>query len=571
MTNPFPEDRSFCPVRTHSHADMAPFDVDEACWHLLSPLSMEQRRNERAGNTGDPRVNPPTNSIVRLDFQLLYPRYEEVVNPPLLKLKYRRVYTRPASVGTTGVSPAVDGPETLDARGSCRMNIHGTEVEPRRADVWFRLSCGAGCSDQESGGSLPARRRGHASRSGLRRLRSVLQQQSLGGGGGGGGGGLPLLVGVVPPLHLAAAEQQEHQARRERDAGHDAEHRPPPRRRRQLRQAHTHTHSHSSISRLELAASQAGQSSIHSRHYRLLIGCCDQARPPYRTGKHSLMILLPACYWLTVERGVAKQLPSNQNSRRKEQVFAVYLATDDASRLRKTLDFSWEVKLSYLDLLPEFPGRKTKIRNPVRKFSRLNYRSEVYYGVASECKGGENGRSPRNQRHDSRMQKSGSDPAWDSNLVHLVGRRARAAPSEDGVLPRVDGKAQRLEEVSPHLLCAVPLNSHANLRGGALQGLSTHCDFPNIIVRCDFSYSDEGYDAPTLRRGRTEQCSSNKELTSERRISRGRTRPGEAKTSANVRNVGGHRHASEAISDNKNNKKSYAGVGEEGLASPADV
>ncbi|KAJ8894438.1 hypothetical protein PR048_007092 [Dryococelus australis] len=30
-------------------------------------MSMEQRRNERAGETGDPRENPPTNGIVRHD------------------------------------------------------------------------------------------------------------------------------------------------------------------------------------------------------------------------------------------------------------------------------------------------------------------------------------------------------------------------------------------------------------------------------------------------------------------------------------------------------------------------
>ncbi|KAJ8896920.1 hypothetical protein PR048_002266 [Dryococelus australis] len=66
-----------------------------------------------------------------------------------------------------------------------------------------------------------------------------------------------------------------------------------------------------SISRIELAASQAGQSSMHSRHYRLLIGCCDEVRPLYRTAKPSLTLLLPAYYWLTV---VYKELSSNRNS-----------------------------------------------------------------------------------------------------------------------------------------------------------------------------------------------------------------------------------------------------------------
>ncbi|KAJ8888164.1 hypothetical protein PR048_007651 [Dryococelus australis] len=38
----------------------------------------------------------------------------------------------------------------------------------------------------------------------------------------------------------------------------------------------------------------------------------------YRTVKHSLTLLLPAYHWLTVKRGVSKELSSNHNSRRKE-------------------------------------------------------------------------------------------------------------------------------------------------------------------------------------------------------------------------------------------------------------
>ncbi|KAJ8877435.1 hypothetical protein PR048_021889 [Dryococelus australis] len=45
-----------------------------------------------------------------------------------------------------------------------------------------------------------------------------------------------------------------------------------------------------------------------------------------KTVKHSLTLLLPVYYWITVTRGVSKELSSNQNSRRKEQVFGVYLS-----------------------------------------------------------------------------------------------------------------------------------------------------------------------------------------------------------------------------------------------------
>ncbi|KAJ8881003.1 hypothetical protein PR048_017476 [Dryococelus australis] len=71
-----------------------------------------------------------------------------------------------------------------------------------------------------------------------------------------------------------------------------------------------------SISRIELAASLAEQSSKQARHCRLLIGCCDQVTPPYRSVKHSLTLQLPAYYWLTVgpSWGVSKQLSSNHNS-----------------------------------------------------------------------------------------------------------------------------------------------------------------------------------------------------------------------------------------------------------------
>ncbi|KAJ8894887.1 hypothetical protein PR048_000194 [Dryococelus australis] len=33
-------------------------------------VTMERRRSERAGETGDPRENPPTNGIVRHDFHM---------------------------------------------------------------------------------------------------------------------------------------------------------------------------------------------------------------------------------------------------------------------------------------------------------------------------------------------------------------------------------------------------------------------------------------------------------------------------------------------------------------------
>ncbi|KAJ8898156.1 hypothetical protein PR048_003516 [Dryococelus australis] len=44
--------------------------------------------------------------------------------------------------------------------------------------------------------------------------------------------------------------------------------------------------------------------------------------------KHSLTLLLPAHHWLTIKRGVSKELSSNHNSRGKEQVFGVYLASE---------------------------------------------------------------------------------------------------------------------------------------------------------------------------------------------------------------------------------------------------
>ncbi|KAJ8867861.1 hypothetical protein PR048_031666 [Dryococelus australis] len=72
-----------------------------------------------------------------------------------------------------------------------------------------------------------------------------------------------------------------------------------------------------SISWIQLAASYAGQPYVHSRHYRLLIGCCDQNRPLYRAVKHSLAQLLPPYYWLTFKRGVFKELSPSHNSKNK--------------------------------------------------------------------------------------------------------------------------------------------------------------------------------------------------------------------------------------------------------------
>ncbi|KAJ8877470.1 hypothetical protein PR048_021925 [Dryococelus australis] len=51
-------------------------------------------------------------------------------------------------------------------------------------------------------------------------------------------------------------------------------------------------------------------------HYRLLIGCYEQLRPLYRTVQHSLKLLIPAYYWITVKRGVSKELPSNLSAAR---------------------------------------------------------------------------------------------------------------------------------------------------------------------------------------------------------------------------------------------------------------
>ncbi|KAJ8872055.1 hypothetical protein PR048_025656 [Dryococelus australis] len=47
-------------------------------------------------------------------------------------------------------------------------------------------------------------------------------------------------------------------------------------------------HESSSIGPIAVATGYASQSSIHSRHYRLLIGCCHQARPSYRTALKDL-------------------------------------------------------------------------------------------------------------------------------------------------------------------------------------------------------------------------------------------------------------------------------------------
>ncbi|KAJ8878424.1 hypothetical protein PR048_019002 [Dryococelus australis] len=52
------------------------------------------------------------------------------------------------------------------------------------------------------------------------------------------------------------------------------------------------------------------------------------------TAQTSLTLLLPAYYWLIVKWGVCKQLQSKHSSRRKEQEFEVYLATE---RIREIL------------------------------------------------------------------------------------------------------------------------------------------------------------------------------------------------------------------------------------------
>ncbi|KAJ8891702.1 hypothetical protein PR048_004231 [Dryococelus australis] len=57
----------------------------------------------------------------------------------------------------------------------------------------------------------------------------------------------------------------------------------------------------------------------------------------YGTVKSSFTLLLPAYYWLTVKRDVSKQLSSNHNSRRKEQVFGVYLASEWHISLRVSI------------------------------------------------------------------------------------------------------------------------------------------------------------------------------------------------------------------------------------------
>ncbi|KAJ8875400.1 hypothetical protein PR048_023295 [Dryococelus australis] len=48
------------------------YRVSEEIWtalniEVLIEVSMEQRRNEEPGETGDPRENPPTNGIIRHD------------------------------------------------------------------------------------------------------------------------------------------------------------------------------------------------------------------------------------------------------------------------------------------------------------------------------------------------------------------------------------------------------------------------------------------------------------------------------------------------------------------------
>ncbi|KAJ8889716.1 hypothetical protein PR048_009217 [Dryococelus australis] len=59
--------------------------------------------------------------------------------------------------------------------------------------------------------------------------------------------------------------------------------------------------------------------------------------PAIKAVKHSLTLLHPAYYWLTVKRGVSKQLFSNQNSRRKEQVFL-----ESAWSPNEFSKYSWE-------------------------------------------------------------------------------------------------------------------------------------------------------------------------------------------------------------------------------------
>ncbi|KAJ8873693.1 hypothetical protein PR048_024525 [Dryococelus australis] len=79
----------------------------------------------------------------------------------------------------------------------------------------------------------------------------------------------------------------------------------------------------------------------------------DNVRSLYRTVQHQLTLLLPAYYWLTVEHGVYKQLPSNHNKKRKHQVFEVYLATECIREILRALSMGME-GINYFRMLPAF-------------------------------------------------------------------------------------------------------------------------------------------------------------------------------------------------------------------------
>ncbi|KAJ8888202.1 hypothetical protein PR048_007689 [Dryococelus australis] len=55
---------------------------------------------------------------------------------------------------------------------------------------------------------------------------------------------------------------------------------------------------------------------------------CRVFYPTFGLLQSPFTLMLPAHHWLSVKRGVSKELPSNRNGRRNEQVYGVYLASE---------------------------------------------------------------------------------------------------------------------------------------------------------------------------------------------------------------------------------------------------
>ncbi|KAJ8888994.1 hypothetical protein PR048_008488 [Dryococelus australis] len=262
---------------TNRTSVLAVVDIARSCALMrVMEVSMELRRNERAGETGDPRENPPTNGIIWHDshmrksarflntesgnvaeYMYLYPIWRGYfpINEVLSAVGEDEMRAKRSSGGTQVREKRAAPRGMPPASSNARHVIHRKKFRVASSTLLFRKH-----TKEYSQNILQ-----------LCSLKFVTQ--------------IPLLLwsyhvtfkhhGPAFGIHL----------------GCDV-----------------------------VKAAKAGKPSIRSRHCSLLIGCRDQVRPLYRSVQHSLTLLLPAYYWLIVERRVSKELSSNLTSRRKEQV-----------------------------------------------------------------------------------------------------------------------------------------------------------------------------------------------------------------------------------------------------------